>query len=238
MGEARGLSGPGGRDRRGLKDGNDRIARIARFLSTPVKNPNVAELVLTLLDGEDSEVLARWPKDDASTEMAYQIDAMLLDAANDAATTIDARLAWVTTDGVTWLSKNFRARCTQTEQENVRPLDGTMQSMLQQNQRHTEALAAQLAQITNRSEERFERSMSIFTGLQEMLLRQVESSERRRLEAEEREQETLELAEQAAGQAEEAAAEVAAAGAGKDDPMGKVIEIAARQLMSGGAAAK
>lgn len=237
MGEL--AKGPGGRERRGVRDGSDRIARIARFLATKVTSKLVTELVLSLLDGDDAgEVLARWDRDDVTTELAYQIDAMILDAANDAATTVNARLAWVTSEGATYLSKNFRAKCDQSEQEHVRPLDGTMQSMLQQNQRHTEALAAQLAQMCARQDDRFEKTLNIVTGMQELLLQQVARSEMRANEAEEREQATLELADQAASQAEEAAAEADEAKRGKGDTMGQVIEIAAKQLAAGMGAAK
>lgn len=222
-----------GRERRGARDGNDRVARIARWLNQPVKSPSVTELVLDL---EDGEVLGRWPRDDVSTLLAPDIDAILLDAANDAATTIGARLAWVTADGTRWASKGFRARCADGEQEHIRPLDGSLASQLQQNQRHTEALAGQLAQMTARSDERFEKQMGIFVTLNGVLLKQLELSEKRREAAEEREQQTLDLAEAAAEQAEAAAQDAAAAQAQKDDPMGKVIEIATKQLLSGGGA--
>lgn len=219
-------------ERRGARDGSDRIARIARWLNIPIKNPNLTELALVL---EDGDVIGRWPIDDvrgAEDSTAYRVDAILLDAANDAGTTLTARLSWMAGD-VAWSSKAFRAKCDGAELENVRPLDGSMQSMLQASQRHTEALACQLATITSRSEERVERVLTIYERMLSSVLERLGDAERRRDEAEVREQQTLELAEQAAEQAEEATAEAEAAIASKSDPMGKVIEIATKQLLSG-----
>lgn len=216
--------------RRGAQDGSDRIARIARWLNIPVKNPKVDELALYL---EEGECIGRWPRADvlgAEDSLAYRIDAILLDAANDAGTTLTGRLSWMAGD-VAWQSRGFRAKCDREEAETIRPLDGSLASMLQANQRHTEALASQIATITQRSEERVERFMGIYETMLDKVLGQLDTSERRRLMAEEREQEALALAEGAAAEAESAAADAEAAG--KTDTMGQVIEIATKQLMQG-----
>ncbi len=219
-------------DRRGARDGSDRIARIGRWLATPVKSKNVDRLSLTLESGEG---LGSWDIEDvrgAEDAMAYRIDSLLLDAANDEGTTITARLAWMAGESV-WLSKNFRAKCDVSEQEHVRPLDGSTQSLLQQMQRHNEAYASQIAQFSARSEDRVERQLGIFERMLGVVLSRLEDAEVRRYDAEAREVAALELAEKAAGAAESAQAEAEQAVNAKDDTMGKVIEIATKQLMGG-----
>jgi hypothetical protein len=226
------------RDQRSTaRDGSDRIARIARWLNIPVKSKAVTELVLV---HEDGDTIGRWPIEEvrgAEDSLAYRIDAILVDAANDTKNTITARLSWMAGD-VAWQSKTFRATPEAGEQESIRPLDGSMLASLQAGQRHTEALACQLATITQRSEERVERMLGIYERMLESVLVRLGDSEERRAAAEEREHATLELAEQAAAQAEEAQARVEAAAAAKDDPFGKVIEIAARQISAGTAGGK
>lgn len=222
-------------ERRGARDGSDRVARIARWLHVPVKSPKVTELVLACDDGD---TLGRWPRDEvvgAEDSLAYRIDAVLLDAANDAATTISARLSWCTEDGTQWASKGFRARCEKEEAESVRTLDGSHLSTLQALQRHTEAAWAQLATVVNRGEERVERMMGIQERMLEKVLGHLEVSEDKRAAAEQAEAAALELADAAADAAEAAQADADAAAAGKDDPLGKVIEITTKQLMSGAA---
>jgi len=223
-----------GRERRGLRDGSDRVARIARWLAAKPLNADVTELTLTL---EDGDVLGRWPVDRVVPSMAPDINALILDAANDAGTTIGARLAWVRADDSPYLSKGFRAKCDDEDRENVRPLDGTMTSFLSQSQRHTEALASQVAQFCANSEQRVERFLAIQERMLDKVLDQLDVADKRRLAAETREQEALELAHEAAEAGEAAAAEAEAAKEGKD-PMGQVIEIATKQLLSGGSEGK
>lgn len=221
-----------GRERRGARDGSDRIARIARWLAQPVKSKAVVELVLSK---EDGDTLGRWPREDVDEGLAYRIDAIILDAANDEGTTIGARLAWCTEDGTSWASKGFRARCDAESAEKVRELDGSSLSTLQALQRHTEAAWSTVATVVSRSEERVERILGIQERMIEKVLSHLDTSEKRREAAEAAEAEALELAQTAADAAEQAQADADAAAAGKDDPMGKVIEIATKQLMSGAA---
>ena len=218
-----------GRERRGLRDGADRVARIARWLAGKPSDPSVTELVLSL---EEGDVLGRWPADRVVMSMAPEINALILDAANDAGTTVGAKLTWVRDNDTPYLSKGFRAKCDDEDRENVRPLDGTMTSFLSQSQRHTEALASQVAQFCANSEARVERFLAIQERMLDKVLDQLDVSEKRRLLAEQSEQEALALANDAAEAGELAAAEAEAAKDGKD-PMGQVIEIAAKQLLSG-----
>jgi hypothetical protein len=219
-----------GRERRGARDGNDRVARIARFLSVPVKSAAVTELVLEL---EEGDVLGRWARSDVeSVRLPFEIDALLLDAANDRGTTVGAVLAWMA-DDKKHLSKGFRARCDKDEAETVRPLDGSMESWLQGAQRHVEVLVQQTATFTARSEERVERFLGIQERMIDKLLQHLDRSERLRVLAEEREQEAIDLADQAADAAESAAADAEAAAASKQDPFAQVIDIGVKQLMTG-----
>ena len=224
-------------ERRGARDGSDRVARIARWLATPVRNSAVDRLALTL---EDGDVLGSWDVADvrgAEDALAYRIDALLIDAANDALTTINARLAWMAGE-TAWLSKAFRARCDAAELEHVKPLDGSNLSWLQQSQRHTEALASQIATITNRSEERIERVLSIYERMMSAVLTRLQDAEQRLSDAEHNEAAALQLAETAQASAEQAQAEAEQVANAGNDTMGRVIEIATKQLLAGTQAAK
>jgi hypothetical protein len=223
-----------GRERRGLRDGSDRIARIARWLSAKPVNADVRELVLSL---EDGDVLGRWPVDTVLPSMAPAINDLILDAANDAGSTIGAKLHWERENGTSYLSKGFRAKCDDEDRETVRPLDGSMMSLLSANQRHTEALAQQVAQFCAGSEARVERFLAIQERLIEKLCVQLDNSEKRRVQAEAGEQEALELATTAMESGEAAVKEAAEVVAQKDDVVSKVIDIGIKQL-TGGAIAK
>lgn len=218
-------------DRRGARDGNDRIARIARWLHLPVASSSVDRLVLML---EDGDTLGSWPRADvlgAEDAIAYKVDAVLVDSANDQGTTVTARLAWFAGDSA-WASKTFRAPCDAAHAETIRPLDGTLMSMLQANQRHTEALAQQIATFNLRSDERVERFFGVMERVMTLTLTRLEDAEQRRAEAEAREVQALELAEQATSAAETAKADAEAAA--NDDTIGKIVEIGTKQLLAGG----
>lgn len=225
-------SSNGQRARRGVRDGSDRIARIGRWLHNKPSNKNVVELGLFLDGGQ--ETLARWKVDEVFTELAPSIDALLLDAANDSGTTVSAQLTWLLEDGSPWLTKGFRARPDKDQVENVRPLDGSMASIITQMQRHNEAYASQLALITTRTDDRWERVLGLYERTIENLAKKVEVSEQVVAAAQEREAEALDLAETAAERAEAAQHDAEEAREQKDDPLAKVIEITAKQLMSGG----
>lgn len=228
-----------GRTRRGPRDGDDRVARIARFLSANrTRSPRMAvELVLTAsYSGQDPDVLARWPKDDVTPDLAADIDALIQDYANDAGCTIGATLAWCLEDGRPHLSKGFRAACRAEEAEVVRPLDGTLSSLLAQNQRHLEATQRYMFERDGRMEARLERILGLYEQTIEKLTDRVAHREDELEQARAHVDHATQIAEDALARAEDA--ERAAEDSEKSDAMGRVVEIAAGQLMGGTALSK
>lgn len=222
-----GFIGRRGRQRRGPRDGDDRIARIARWLVQRPKVDVVTELVLEL---ESGDVLQRWPAAEAGAELANHINAIMEDAASDAGCTVGLRLAWKRENGDTWLSKGFRAMCREDDRETVRDLDGTAASMLQQNQRHIEALGQQVVMMSTRQDERWERVLGLYERTIEQLADRVTSREVERDRAKSEADEALELAAEAAAAAEAAEQRADDAAAAKDDTLSKVIDIGIKQL--------
>lgn len=222
-----------GRTRRGPQDGNDRVARIARWLQLNGHPEGATELTLECgASADERELVARWPKDSVSRELAYAINDLIQDQADDAGSTVSAMLAWVRADGSAYLSKGFRAVCKAENLEMVRPLDSSVQSQIAQLQRHNEAYAAQLAQITTRQDERWERVLGIYERTIENLVAQrdgaISEAEAARLERDQ----AVELAETAAAAAEKA--NERAAEAAESDHLSQVIDIGVKQLLAGG----
>lgn len=222
------------RARRGVRDGNDRIARIGRWLATPPVSADVVALVLSVHGNanDEPEIVGRWERKLVTVELAHHLNALICDAANDRATTISATLAWVRADDTVYLSKGFRAVCDDSEKEHVRPLDGSMLSMLAQEQRHNEAFASQLALMSARQDERWERVLGLYERTIETLSARLAATDAALSEARDREERALELAEQATDAAAEA--DKAAQTASQGDPLGQVIDLAAKQLLAGG----
>lgn len=232
------------RERRGLQDGNDRIATIARWLRDVPDAEVIKELVLECWPGdEEPEQSRRWPKESVSRELAPDINDLITDYAADCGTTINARLKWVRADsGATWLSKKFRATCPRNLQEAVVPLDASNVSQLAQNQRHTEALAQTLIEVVNRSDARFldmvdktdartERMFGYFDRMLERLDKRAQDAEQVADTAGEQIARAEELAEEAIERAEGAIEQAEAAG--EDDKVARVIDIAFKKLSEG-----
>jgi hypothetical protein len=233
------------RERRGLQDGGDRTATIARWLAQKVRSERVTELVLQGWTGEqDPEVIVRYPRSDAEAHatLADEISGLIQDYADDQGTNISAMLSWVTAEGQPWTSKRFRGRCSKASEEVVHPLDGTMTAQLQQSQRHAEAAVQQVIQMSQQVtttlardreqvDERYSRILDSYERMNERLMQHLEAAEKVAEEAAEAAAEATEVAEEAAAVAEEATA--AAESGEKDDRLAKVIEIAAKQLTGG-----
>jgi hypothetical protein len=226
------------RQRRGPRDGNDRLARIARWIGQTLTPglPQDCTLVLSCAPSAEADVVSRWEQSLACIELAHEINALITDYANDSGTTCNATLAWLRADGSGWSAKSFRATCDEQDRENIQPLDATVQSQITQLQRHCEAYAQQIAGMIDRSssnqqrtDERFERVLGHYERMIDTLSARLDAAETQRMHALEREADALELAENAASAAEEA--DKRAAEAGQSDPLGQVIEIASRQLM-------
>jgi hypothetical protein len=220
------------RERRGLQDGNDRTATIARWLLASPESESVVELVLTAWTGDDEPaVLARWVRSAVNRELAPTISELIQDYADDNGTTCTAQLTWTTQSGGPWTAKRFRGRCSQAAVEVVRPLDGSSSAVLAQMQRHNEILLQKMCELVDRTDSRWERIFERTDKQLERAERRAETAEDAVLELEQSASEAVELAEQAATEAEAAVAAAEAAGA--DDKVAKVVEIAVKQLGGG-----
>lgn len=228
------------RARRGLQDGGDRLATIARWLAVVPDGLDVNELVLEAWAGDEPpEMIRRWRKEKVSRELSHEINDLIGDHALDNGSTISARLSWLDTGGTSKLSKKFRALCPKEFQEHIFPLDGSQVSQLSANQRHTEAMAQKMIEATQKVFEISDRSDMRSEKLFDFIDRIMARLEQRAVAAEEIADSAAEeinnaeaLAESATKAAEEAVQR--AEEAGDDDKMAKVFDIAFKRLTEGG----
>jgi hypothetical protein len=229
-------------ERRGLRDGNDRVPTIARWLAQKVPDSaSVVELVLTAWSGEDEpEVLARYERERVHEGLAGELSALIDDAANDAGVHIKAQLAWVTAEGRPWSAKRFRGLCRKESQLAVQPLDGTATSQLTQSQRHLEALMettmherVRLDAARDREHERYMRLLDLAEKNIERLQTRIGELEEQIADLQDTTSEAVEAAEEAAQTAEQALNERDDAQSGDNDRLGKVIELVTKQLTPG-----
>jgi hypothetical protein len=218
-------------ERRGLRDGNDRVPTIARWLAQRVP-PIVTELVLTAWTAEDDpEVLARWERHLVTPEMAPDISALIAEYADDAGTHCKAQLSWCDPEGKPFASKRFRGLCRKENLETVR-IDGTSSSIITGLQRHLEAVLETTMRERSSSDARVERMM----GLMEL---QLERAHERTMQLEQQNSvladtatEAVDAAEEAAETAEEALEQVEASKG--DDRVAQVIDLVSKQLLTSG----
>lgn len=222
-----------GRPRRGPQDGNDRVARIARWLASTSKPHAATELTLECgLSNDEREIVSRWAKADVGPELAYAINDLIQDFADDHGSTTSAMLSWVREDGSSYLAKGFRAVCKAENLEMVRPLDSSVASQISQLQRHCEAYAAQLALVSSRQDERWERVLGLYERTIETLVHQRDSAVGEAEAARVERDQAIELADTAAVEAERA--NERAEEAAEQDQFANVVKIGMKQLLSGG----
>lgn len=227
-----------GRARRGVRDGNNRIARIARWIGGSSPSESITTLALEVTASEETEMVAAWPRKDVSEQLAYEINRLIEDAANDRGQTVSALLYWAREDGVRWLSKSFRATPDDDNREVVRPLDGTQLSVIQALQRHNEALAQTNVQLSTRAEEKYLRLMELYDRTLERQSKQIDdlvatvaAIQEERDVARDDAQTAAELANEAAETAEKAVE--AAERAKESDTLSTIVETGMKQLMTG-----
>ena len=124
---------------RTLRDGNGRVARLARWLEQPPASATVDLLVLELRtpEGEWSR-LQMWSRDQVSQTLAYSIDETIQDHANEVGTYTTARVAWFDSKRETyWTEQQLRVH-PESMGEGMQAFDGTNQSQAIQLQRHQE----------------------------------------------------------------------------------------------------
>lgn len=114
-------------------------------------NESANELIVFVSCGDDGEeILARWTRDQFkaldAVALGDEIATMVQSLADEHARTIQGSVAWCI-EGARYISRKVRAVPQRDVMEaSAQPLDGTMQSLLAQNQRHMEGLARILVQ--------------------------------------------------------------------------------------------
>jgi len=244
MGARRGITTPDPADRsdsgRSVRDGGDRCATIARWLCQRMpKSANVVELVLSAwVADNEPETLSRWEKSAVSEQLAPEISSLIQDYADDQGQHCKAKLEWVDAEERPYMTKTFRGLCRKEKQLNIAPLDGTLASLLQSNQRHTEAImettmrermAADAAR--DRDAARMERVLGLFEGLVSRAMDRIAVLEDRAEDAEHTAEEAVAAAEEAAEVAEEATAQAEEKKDG--DRIATVLELVGKQLTAG-----
>lgn len=232
------------RERRGLQDGNDRVANIARWLGTPIGHDDQDAMMLVLWvwrhDGEPN-VVARWRRKEVTRDLAPEVNAFMTDFAEDEQANCRAKLSWCLTNGEEWCSKTFRVICS-AKPDRSDQLDGSLSSVMMQLQRHNEAYAQRLVELTDtverrqgQADERWERMFGIMDRQLERLALRAETAEQDAEDMANAAEQATEVAEQATRTAEEA---MRAAEENKgDDTTNTILKLTAGQLGLGERAA-
>jgi hypothetical protein len=123
---------------RSLRDGNGRVARLARWLDQQPSLSSVDTLLLELKDSEGEwSRLQVWPRSNVSQFLATEIDATVQDAANEQGAYLTARCAWFdTAAGAYWTEHQLRVHPEGMGDQQA--FDGTAQSQAILMQRHQE----------------------------------------------------------------------------------------------------
>lgn len=225
------------RPRRGLRDGNDRTAVVARWLGRGPP-PGAAELHLEVRDPhtEDWPTLARWKASEVDEPLATEINQLVQDTADDNGADVMCRLRWYdsATGGLT--EKSMRGRPAAEHAQHVRQLDGSMVSMLASNQKHTEALMMRMVQMVGESESRWERMLDRQEAREERLHDKLLALMEERDAVRDERDAAIEAANDAAETAE--AANRRAEEAEQSDKFGQVVEIGMKQIAAASSPAK
>jgi len=228
------------RERRGLQDGNDRVATIARWLSQPPQSDRVVELVLLSKAGDDEfSVVARYKRENVTRDLAVELSNLCQDQADDVGGQISARLEWRTEDGQAYASKALRARVQRADGSlPLEAWDSSSASIIAQTQRHNEILLRHVVDTTrlvadsiDRSNERVERLFGYVDRVLEKLSARADAAESDLAQLAAERDQAVAVAEEAVAQADEAVATAEANMA--NDKLAKVIEIGQQALLGG-----
>jgi hypothetical protein len=124
------------------RDGNDRVARIARWLA---RNPGPTAVALQLLVsvGDETDLAQIWDRqfvDDTGEALAFDIDEQIKNVANEHRQQIRARLQWVTGDNPPQPLTSQTYVCNPDQSDIRAELDGGGRSQAKQAQTHLEAM--------------------------------------------------------------------------------------------------
>lgn len=141
---------------RSVRDGGDRIARIARWLA---RNPGPAASALQLLVtiGDDTDILQIWPRADVTEQLAHEINDLIVATANEERCQIRARTQWVTGDMPPMPLVSQSYVCNPEDPSLSAQLDGTAKSLVVQSQRGWEAATRFLLQRCDSDQQSWER---------------------------------------------------------------------------------
>ena len=127
-------------ERSSLRDGNGRVARLARWLAQPPSSEKVDALVLEVKEDGEWKRLQIWKREEVQQQLATLIDGTVTDLANELGQYLTARVVWMeTATGAYWTEHALRVQ--PEDMEGSQAFDGTAQSIAIQNQRHQERTA-------------------------------------------------------------------------------------------------
>jgi hypothetical protein len=122
---------------RSLRDGGDRVARVARWLSRPPP-AGAIDLRLYISVGEDTDLVQMWPIKVVSIELAPEIDDLIRMAAEECRQQIRAKTVWCGEGGQPLTTQSYVCNPENTATV-LAELDGGSKSSAIQLQRHYEA---------------------------------------------------------------------------------------------------
>lgn len=132
------------REGSGVRQGNNRHANIARWIGTAKwkKGKEPASLVLLCWCGDEPpDIHARWDFPDVTEQLARDISALIDGYADNAGQHCRAELQFRNDQEGVLLNSKYRGLCGNANRlGQTIAYDGSLSSMLQQNQKHTEAI--------------------------------------------------------------------------------------------------
>jgi hypothetical protein len=124
-----------------LRDGNGRVARLARWLSEAPASASVDVLVLEHKAEGEWLRLQMWPRASVNAGLAAIIDTAITELANELGAYVTARVVWMDSEKQAYWTEHA-LRVQPEDMDGQQAFDGTASSMAIQNQRHQERVFA------------------------------------------------------------------------------------------------
>jgi hypothetical protein len=120
-----------------LRDGNGRVARLARWLQQLPASEAVDALILEHKEEGEWKRMQVWTRAEVNQQLATGIDSAITELANELGAYLTARVVWFdTTHGVYWTEHALRVQ--PEDMEGMQAFGGDAGSIAIQNQRHQE----------------------------------------------------------------------------------------------------